>query len=99
MKIFDMNISTNFTDSTNLTLYELCEIEHDIGSIDELITCYLYLFKYSIAESLLGLVVVLGTCIANTLVIVLIILTHKKITLFDQILIGHGKNLSFLFLI
>ena len=86
-----MNISTDFSNTTNLTLYELCETQHDLASFHELVTCYFYLFQFSIAESVLGLVVVFGACIGNLLVIVLILVTHKKITLFDQILIGHGK--------
>ena len=87
-----MNISTNSTTSTNLTIYELCEIEHDIGSINELFTCYFYLFRISFVESIFGLIILFGTCIANFLVIALITKNHIKITLFDQIIIGHCKK-------
>ena len=90
-----MKISKNFTNSTSLTRYELCEIEHDIGSINELFTCYFYLFQFSIAESSFGLIVLFGVCIANFLVIALIAKNHTTITLFDQIIIGHCKKVKF----
>jgi hypothetical protein len=77
----------------NLTIFEICEKEHDLSSLNELFTCYFYLFHYSIVESILGLVILFFACIANVLVIILILTTHKKITLFDQIIIGQSKNL------
>ena len=92
----NMNNSDYFSNSTNLTSYELCKLEHDISSFNELVRCYFYLFQFSIAESILGLVILFGSCIANVLVIILITVTHKKITFFDQILIGHGKFFNFL---
>ena len=88
----DMRILKNSTTSTNLTTYEVCEIEHDIGSINELFTCYFYLFRISFVESIFGLIILFGTCIANFLVIALITKNHIKITLFDQIIIGHCKK-------
>ena len=83
----------NGSNYSNLTNFEICEKEHDLSSFNELFTCYWYLFHKSIAESILGLVVLFVACIANVLVIILILTTHKKITLFDQIIIGHSKDL------
>ena len=56
----------------------------------ELFECYEYHFCQSIISSLLSILLIIGTIISNSLVIMLIKRNSLKLTIFDKILIGHS---------
>ena len=69
----------------------LCLIPHTTASIEEFIHCYKFFFKKNVSVALIEIILIIGTVLAN-LTVGLLIYKHskRKLTCFDQILIGHA---------
>lgn len=85
------------SNSTNTTFSNLCEIPHTISSFEELTSCYKYFFQLNQTRSILEIILFSGTILANFTVVICILL-KTKISTFDQIIVGHGNLVGFIFL-
>ena len=75
--------------STNFALNN-CLVKNFSRNFFELFECYEYHFCQSVISSVLSILLIVGTIISNSLVIMLIKRNSLKLTIFDKILIGHS---------
>lgn len=75
--------------STNFALNN-CLVKNFSRNFFELFKCYEYHFCQSVISSVLSILLIVGTIISNSLVIMLIKRNSLKLTIFDKILIGHS---------
>ena len=80
---------SSYLNSSNISFIEYCLIPKDFDSLYELFECYGALFQTRYEESFLEFGLAIGTVLLNLLVAILIFTKPVKLSVFDQILIGH----------
>lgn len=81
---FSLDVIQNVSDNLN------CTVPHEITDLNEYLYCYSFFYQQSITESSLTLALIVGTVVFNAAVIYFIVKNCKKISIFDEILIGHA---------
>jgi hypothetical protein len=66
-----------------------CEIVQYFDEFNEFIKCYKYFANKSLISSFLEIVLIIGVVFLNFLVIFIMTSNREKLTVFDQILVGH----------
>jgi len=84
----------NGTNSTNDSSFSTCETPRTISTFEEFTTCYLYFYYQYQIKSILQIILFSGTILANFTVVICVLL-KKHISIFDQIIVGHGIDLNF----
>lgn len=67
-----------------------CFEKVNFTNIIDFFECYKHYFNENMIVSILALILIIGTIVLNLIVIILIIKNSTKLTIFDQILIGHS---------
>ena len=82
----------NETNSTNNSFISLCEIPQTTTTFEEFSDCYSYFFFKNPTKSVLEIFLFSGTILMNFTVVICLLL-KKNISTFDQIIVGHGKDI------
>ena len=82
----------NETNSTNNSFISLCEIPQTTTTFEEFSDCYSYFFFKNPTKSVLEIFLFSVTILMN-FTVVMCLLLKKKISTFDQIIVGHGKDI------
>ena len=84
------NLTLNNTGNTNYSTDIFCLTPQAFTTFEDFSLCYQYFFMNAPTRAILEILLCLGTVVTNTTVIICLLL-KPKLSLFDQILIGHGK--------
>jgi hypothetical protein len=90
---------TNFDHATKLIMLQndnrtksesKCEEPQDFNTINDFLVCFVHFANENVPKTIFGFSLVFGIIVANTYVIVMVLIRSKVLNVFDQIMIGHS---------
>jgi hypothetical protein len=84
------NISSNLTNLVDLENSSTCNQPQIFSNLNDFLICYNYFASMHLFKTIFGLLLIIGTIVFNSLILIFRMIGSLKIKVFDQILVGNN---------